>query len=82
MGNVLATVPYGNVFVFSTIGAILDIVEHSGQCIGYLPYGKVFVVSTIGAILDIVEHSGQCLGYRTVWQRLCIQYNMRVTKMN
>ena len=34
----------------------------------------------IGAILDIVEHSGQCLGYRTVWKRLCSQYNMRVTR--
>ena len=38
-------------------------------------HGIVFVASTIGAILDIVEHSGQCLGYRTVWQRLCSQYN-------
>ena len=34
----------------------------------------------IGAILDIIEHSGQCLGYRTVWKRLCSQYNMRVTR--
>ena len=34
----------------------------------------------IGAILDIVEHSGQCPGYRTVWKRLCSQYNMRVTR--
>ena len=28
----------------------------------------------------IKEHSGQCLGYRTVWKRLCSQYNMRVTR--
>ena len=34
----------------------------------------------IGATLDIIEHSGQCLGYRTVWKRLCSQYNMRVTR--
>ena len=33
-----------------------------------------------GAILDIIEHSGQCLGYRTVWTRLCSQYNIRVTR--
>ena len=33
-----------------------------------------------GAILDIIEYSLQCLGYRTVWTRLCSQYNIRVTR--
>ena len=33
-----------------------------------------------GAILDRIEHSGQCLGYRTVWTRLCSQYNIGVAR--